>query len=50
MTRSSKRFFVISTSGKASPADRSCPPPLESGYVREPFYDDLPFGPESYAE
>jgi hypothetical protein len=23
---------------------------LESEHTREPFYDDLPFGPDSYAE
>jgi hypothetical protein len=29
---------------------RGPPPTLELGYVREPFYDDLPFGPDTYAE
>lgn len=35
--------------GLARPTDRG-PPPLELDYVREPFYDDIPFGPDAYAE
>jgi hypothetical protein len=36
--------------GLARPTDRAPPLPLELGYIREPFYDDLPFGRETYAE
>jgi len=36
--------------GRARPTERAPPPPLELGYIREPFYDDTPFGPEAYAE
>jgi hypothetical protein len=34
----------------ARPTDRAPPLRLESEYIREPFYDDLPFGPDSYAQ
>jgi hypothetical protein len=30
--------------------NRAPPMLLESGYIREPFYNDIPFGPETYAE
>jgi len=36
--------------GPVRRTDRAPPPPLELGYIREPFYDDLPFGPETYAD
>ncbi len=36
--------------GLARPTVRAPPPPVELGYVREPFYDDLPFDPDTYAE
>jgi hypothetical protein len=36
--------------GLARPTDRGPPLRLEPEYIREPFYEDLPFGPDSYAE
>ncbi len=36
--------------GLARRTDRAPPPALERGYVREPFYDDIPFGTDAYAE
>jgi len=36
--------------GPARQTDRGPPPLLELGYIREPFYDDIPFGPDAYAE
>jgi len=36
--------------GLARPTDRAPPLRLESEYVREPFYDDIPYGPDAYAE
>ncbi len=36
--------------GIARRTDRAPPPPLELACVREPFDDDLPFGPDTYAE
>jgi hypothetical protein len=30
--------------------DRGPPLRFEPEHTREPFYDDLPFGPDSYAE
>jgi len=36
--------------GLARSTDRAPPLRLESEYVREPFYDDIPFGPDNYAE
>jgi len=36
--------------GLARPTERAPPLRLESEYIREPFYDDLPFGPDAYAE
>jgi hypothetical protein len=36
--------------GSARPTERAPPLRLEPEYIREPFDDDLPFGPDSYAE
>jgi hypothetical protein len=36
--------------GPVRRTDRAPPLRLEPEYIREPFYDDLPFGPDSYAE
>jgi hypothetical protein len=36
--------------GQVRRTARAPPPLLELGYIREPFYDDLPFGPDAYAE
>lgn len=36
--------------GQARPTERGPLPTLEIGYIQEPFYDDLPFGPDAYAE
>ena len=36
--------------GLARRTDRAPPPALELGYVREPFYYDIPFGTDAYAE
>jgi len=36
--------------GPGRPTERAPPLRLETEYIREPFDDDLPFGPDSYAE
>ena len=36
--------------GLVQRTDRAPPPPLELAYTREPFDDDMSFGPETYAE
>jgi hypothetical protein len=36
--------------GLARPTERAPLLRLESEYIREPFYDDIPFGPDAYAE
>ncbi len=44
------KFMQCLWEGPVRRTGRAPPPTLELGYVREPFYDDLPFGPDTYAE